>query len=793
MTFDDHADAPFTDPRVPVAERVADLLARMTVEEKVAQLGSAWVFQIADAEGLDQGRADDHMAHGIGHITRISGASSLTAQASAELANNVQRWLRERTRLGIPAIVHEEICSGFMAREATVFPQAIGVAATFRPKHNHAVADAIRRQMRGVGAHQGLSPVLDVCRDARWGRLEETYGEDPLLVSAMGLAFIRGLQGDDLGEGVVATAKHLVGYGASEGGMNWAPPHIGRRELCDVHLRPFEHAVRDGGLASVMNAYSELDGVPCGANRWLLDDVLRGEWGFDGTVVADYFAIDQLRGYHKVAADRTGAAALALDAGIDVELPNTDCYGTPLREAVERGDVDSAQLDRAVERVLRTKIELGLVDAPYVDPGTVEERTRTSADLSLARTIARDSLVLLRNDGILPLSSPRRVAVVGPNADDARNLFGDYSYVAHVESLLDLLDSGDNVMALPIDGGVAIGDTVDLTHVTTVLAGLRQHLNGAEIVHERGCDVNSADRSQIPAAVEAAAAADVAVLVMGERSGLTDDCTTGESRDVSSLSLAGVQEELVLAVAATGTPIVLVIVGGRPVGSPAVHEPAAAVLHAWLPGEQGGLAISEALAGLVSPGGKLPISYPRSAGQLPLYYGHKVSGGRSHWKGTYVDCSNEPLYAFGHGLSFGRFEVEPDCSDLARVAAVETGDVVDVATTVTNVGDRRADEVVQLYSRDPVATITRPVLELQAFKRVTLDPGERCRITFHLPVDALGFCGPDLSYVLEPGEVELLVGTSSADAEVLRRVTIAGSSMIPATRPSMGGITVCPT
>lgn len=794
MSFADHAGSPFTDPELGVTERVADLLARMTVDEKVAQLGSAWVFQVSDADGLDTDRAHDHLSQGIGHITRISGASSLTAVGSAQLANDLQRHLRDHTRLGIPAIVHEEICSGFMARDAVTFPQAIGVASTFRPEHNRAIADAIRRQMRAVGAHHGLSPVLDIARDARWGRMEETYGEDAYLVARMGVAFIEGLQGERLTEGVVATAKHFVGYGAPEGGMNWAPAHLGDRELRDTYLRPFEHAVRDARLASVMNAYHELDGVPCGADRWLLTELLREEWGFDGTVVSDYFAIDQLHAYHRVVADRAGAAVLALNAGIDVELPNTDCYGKPLREAAERGEVDVADVDRAVARVLTAKFELGLFDEPLIDLDGIAAHTRTRTQLDLATRVARDSLVLVRNTGVLPLAAPTSMAVIGPNADTARNMLGDYSYVAHVESLVDLMTSGENVMALPIEDGAELDATTDLGYVTTVLSGLRERFEDTDITHVRGCDVHSEDRSQFEAAVAAATAAEVAVMVMGEKSGLTEECTTGESRDVTSLSLAGVQEDLVLAIAATGTPVVLVIVSGRPVGSPAVHDAAAAVLMAWLPGERGGAAIADALAGVCSPGGKLAVSHPRSAGQVPIYYGHKVSGGRSHWKGTYVDCSNEPLYPFGHGLTYSSFDVVADATGhaVAPSLPVEPGDVVDVGVTVTNTGDVDADEVVQLYSRDPVATIARPVLELQSFVRVSLASGASARLTFHVPVDALGFSGPDLGYVLEPGEVQLLVGTSSVELDVAVRVVIGGDDLVRTRRPLTRDVTVEP-
>ena len=778
----------YRDSSASLDARVEDLLARMTVDEKLAQLGSAWIFQLAGPDGFDVERATPLLADGLGHITRLSGASSLRAVPSAELANEVQRHLVEHTRLGIPAIVHEEICSGFMARDATAYAQAIGVASTFRPELNEAMADQIRRQMRAVGAHHGLSPVLDVCRDPRWGRLEETYGEDPYLVSAMGTAFVRGLQGTDLSEGVVATAKHFVGYGASEGGMNWAPAHIPERELRDVYLRPFELAVRDAGLESVMNGYHELDGVPCGANRRLLETVLRDEWGFTGTVVADYFAVKQLFEYHHVAQDEVAAAVLALESGIDVELPGTDCYGGPLRTALERGDIDIAVVDRSVRRVLDSKFRLGLFDRPYVDTGLVAAQVTTSEQTDLADRIAADSLVLVKNDGVLPLDTPSKIALIGPHAADARLQFGDYSYIAHVESLIEVLRSGRNVFAMPLHHGVEIESDETFAHVTTVHDALVRRLPDSDVAWVAGCDVIGDDRSGIAAAVDAAAAADVAVVVLGDRSGLTDDCTSGESRDVSSLDLPGVQEELVLAVAATGTPVVLVLVSGRPIGSPTVHDAASAVLLAWMPGEKGGPAIGDALVGAVSPGGKLPITYPRSSGQIPIFHGHKVSGGRSHWKGEYVDLSNEPLHPFGHGLSYSTFDLEVDPVTVTS----RPGDVVEVSAVVTNTGDRRADEVVQLYVTDPVASVTRPVRELQGFGRVTLDAGERARVVFELHVDALGFAGRDLLHVVEPGRIDLAVGTSSADLVPAGSVTISGTEPIPVRRVGHNPVRVEP-
>lgn len=778
----------YRDPAAAVDARVEDLLARMTMTEKLAQLGSAWIFQLAGPDGLDPDRAGPLLEHGIGHVTRLSGASSLRATESAELANELQRHLRDHTRLGIPAIMHEEICSGLMAREATVFAQAIGVASTFRPDHNRALGDAIRGQMRAMGAHHGLSPVLDVCRDPRWGRLEETYGEDPHLVSRMGAEFVRGLQGDDLSRGVVATAKHFVGYGASEGGMNWAPAHLPPRELADVYLRPFEHAIRDAGLASVMNGYHELDGVPCGADRALLTALLRDEWGFDGTVVSDYFAVRQLRDYHHVVSDEPAAAAAALHAGIDVELPSTDCFGAPLAAAIDQSTITVADVDTAVRRVLTAKVRLGLFEDPFVEVGSVREHTRTAAHGDLAASIARDSMVLLRNDGTLPLAGSATVALIGPNAASVRNLLGDYSYPAHIESLLEVLKSGDNVFSMPLDEGLEVDQDADLAGVPTVLDALVERVGSAAVVHAPGCDVTGDDRSGFDDAVAAATAADVAVIVMGEKSGLTEDCTTGESRDVASFDLPGVQEELVAAVAATGTPIVLVLVAGRPIGSPAIHEAAAAVLMAWLPGEAGAMAIVDVLTGATSPGGKLPVSYPRSSGQVPIFYAHKVSGGRSHWKGPYVDESNEPLHPFGHGLGYADLSLSVAPVDDEVPVGVDA--VVDIAVTLANRSQRAGDEVVQLYSRDPVASITRPVRELQAFQRVSLEAGEQVVVTFHLPIAALGFTGRDLAHVVEPGVIELFVGRSSADLVPAGGVVIRGDDPIATRRIVAGPATV---
>jgi beta-glucosidase len=767
----------YRDPEADVPTRVTDLLARMTREEKLAQLGSAWVFQLAPTGELDADQAEALLAHGIGQITRISGASSHPAPVAAELANRLQRHLAERTRLGIPAVVHEEVCSGLMAHQTTIFPQAIGVASTWRPEHNERLAAIVREQMRAVGAHQGLSPVLDICRDPRWGRTEETYGEDPHLVARFGIAFVRGLQGEDLTDGVVATAKHLVGYGASEGGLNWAPAHLPARELRDVYLHPFEAVVKEAGLRSVMNGYHELDGVPCGADRDLLTGILREEWGFAGCVVSDYFAVEQLASYHGLVPTKEDAAALALEAGIDVELPGTDCYGEPLAHLLDRGDLDPGAVDRAVRRVLTTKFELGLFEVAEVDVADVAARIDTEAHRAAALATARDSLVLLRNEGdLLPLTTDGgTIAVIGPSADDARNLLGDYTHPAHMETLLESRDQDD----APMGGAATVPDALVIdtgtTGIPTVLDELRARF-GDRVEHARGCSVTGDDRSGLAEAAVLAARAEVVVLVVGDRSGLTDTCTSGEARDRSSLDLPGVQEELAAAVLATGTPVVTVLISGRPCGSVALHEGSGAALAAWLPGAHGARAIAEALDGTISPGGKLPISFPRSAGHLPTYYGHKRSGGRSHWKGDYVDAPVGPLYPFGHGRSYTRFTLHDHALTDTEVGI---GDAVQVETTLTNTGRVTGDEVVQLYIRDPEASVTRPVLELKAFHRATLPPGGAVRLRFRVPTAMLGFHARDLTYVVEPGRVELFLGTSAADVVHLGEVRLVSADGAP--------------
>ncbi|MBC7810772.1 MAG: glycoside hydrolase family 3 C-terminal domain-containing protein [Burkholderiales bacterium] len=757
-----------------IDDRVAHLLEQMTLDEKIAQLGSYWVYELLDKMMFSPAKAQKLLVNGVGHITRIGGASNVRPAESAALANAIQKHLIENTRLGIPAVIHEECCSGYMARGATVFPQAIGVASTWQPELVEAMADVIRQQMRSVGGHHALAPVLDVTRDARWGRVEETFGEDAYLVARMGAAYINGIQGDDLTSGVIATGKHFVGYGMSEGGLNWAPPHIGWRELHEVYLFPFEAAVREAKLASIMNAYHEIDGVPCGSSKWLLTDLLRGEWGFEGTVVSDYFAVNMLTEYHHTARDKAEAAFMALDAGIDVELPNTDCYGQRLREAVERGDIPVDLIDLSVRRLLAQKFALGVFEQPYVDASAVAFDTPDQRQL--AREIAQQSLVLLKNDGdTLPLSKDlQSIAVIGPNADSTRNLFGDYAYPAHIETLLEF--KRKNVFNTPVPEGIEAAD--DFIRADSILTAIKNKVGaGVEVYYAQGCEVMDESTQGFAEAVAAARKAQIAVVVVGDKAGLTDDCTSGEARDRAELGLPGVQAQLVKAVYETGMPIVLVLVNGRPVTLDWMADSApngvAAVLEAWFPSEEGANAVVDALFGDINPGGKLPITFPRSVGQVPIYYGHKPSGGRSHWKVDYVETSVEPLYPFGHGLSYTRFQF-----DNLRIASAEAqaGESVSIRVDVSNIGQRAGDEVVQLYTHQNVPMIARPVQELKGFQRVSLDAGQTKTIRFDVAVNQLGYYDMDNRFVVSPGKVDVMLGSSAHDIHCNGSFTIVGAT-----------------
>ncbi|MEV6512331.1 glycoside hydrolase family 3 N-terminal domain-containing protein [Streptomyces sp. NPDC051642] len=750
---------PWADPRSPIGDRVTSLLAAMTLEEKLAQLGSVWpgvdsvIGDVAPMQRVLAPNVDFEAAtaEGIGHVTRPFGTKPVDPGKGAEQLTARQRDLMRRTRLGIPALAHEECLTGFTTYRASVFPASIAWAATFDPQLVERMAHAIGSGMRRLGVHQGLSPVLDVVRDYRWGRVEETLGEDPYLVGQVGAAYVRGLES----AGIIATLKHFAGYSASRAARNHAPVSMGRREFADVILPPFETAIREGGARSVMNSYSDVDGIPAAADHGLLTGILRDEWGFTGTVVSDYWSLAFLRTMHRVVGSFSEAGAAALRAGIDVELPNTMCYGQPLADLVREGAVPVELVDRSVERVLRQKAELGLLDADWSPDPEVATDNSDDADLDppgnreIARLLAERSIILLDNPhNTLPLALGQSVALVGPCANDAHAFFGCYSFPNHV---------------LPHHPDLPTG-----IEAPSLLEALLAELPDVDLVHAIGCPVKTHDRSGIPAAAEAARAADVCIAVVGDRAALFGLGTSGEGCDAEDLSLPGVQDELVEALLETGTPVVLVVVSGRPYALGAYEGRVAAAVQAFFPGEEGGPALAGVLSGRVIPTGKLPVQIPRTRGGQPGTYLAPPLGGNSE---GISNLDPTPAFPFGHGLSYTTFAY----SDLQVSAeSVPTDGEIEISFTVTNTGSRAGDEIAQLYFGDPVAQVTRPVSQLAGFVRVPLEAGAQARVVFQLHADRTAFTGIDHRRIVEPGEITLSVGSSSTDLPLVRSVELTG-------------------
>jgi beta-glucosidase len=743
----------------------------MTLDEKLAQLTSFWFSDLQDGQGkLSDQKIQNLLEHSIGQISRVGGSSTLKPVDAARAGNVIQRFLINRTRLGIPAILHEECCSGYLGLGGTAFPQIIGLASTWNPALAEQMTKEVRKQMLAIGARQGLGPVLDIASDPRWGRIEETFGEDPLLVSQFGIAYIRGLQGKNASEGVIATGKHFVGHSLSSGGLNCAPIQLGPRALWDMYLMPFQAAIKEAGLRSVMNAYPDLDGEVVAASRAMLTDLLRGKLGFDGLVVSDYQAIPMINSYYHVAPDERTAAVKAFMAGIDIELPTRVCYGEPLRAAIEAGEISVGEVNTVVARILKTKFELGLFENPYVNEEAVQGTFETKAQRALAKEVARQSIVLLKNDGLLPLAKPRTVAVIGPNANSSRNMLGDYSYA----SMFELMTYKPRPASVFIDGVDEEYLRANSVQIPSVLDGIRAYLGqGVKVLYAQGCGVMTSVRSGFDEAVKMASQADVTILVLGDKSGLTPDCTTGETRDRADLGLPGVQEDLAKAIVAVGKPVVAVLINGRPISSPWLQENVPAILEAWLPGEEGAPVIAEVVFGGANPGGKLPVTIARSVGQVPIHYNNRPSGGRSNWYVDYVEMPVTPLYPFGHGLSYTTFSY----SDLHLSAKkVGPGEQIDITLTVTNTGKTAGDEVVQLYVCDEYASIPRPVKELKGFCRIALEPGQSRKLTFHLPVDMLAFYDEELNLVVEAGKIKFSLGSSSADIRLEDEFEISGAA-----------------
>jgi len=763
---------PYRDPSLPIERRVEDLLGRMTLEEKVGQMLCLWQGKraITDRDGrFDPARAPKWFRIGVGRIERPGEGHG--ARAEAEFTNAIQRWVKDSTRLGIPVLFHEEALHGLEAEQATSFPQAIALASTWNPELVERVFAAAAAEARARGVHQVLAPVVDVARDPRWGRIEETYGEDPYLAARMGVAAVRGFQGTEARIGpshVLATLKHMTGHGQPESGTNVGPAPYGERTLRDVFLYPFEVAIREAGARSVMPSYNEVDGVPSHANRWLLRDVLRGEWRFDGVIVSDWFAISQLADLHHVAADHGEAARRALAAGVDVELPDVQAYGT-LVDQVRQGRVAEATIDTIVRRLLRAKFELGLFENPVVDPDAADRISGADASRSLALDAARQAITLLKNDGgILPLSAERlsRVAVIGPHA--AEVLLGGYSGgPRHLVSILEGIRT-----RLGPQATVEYAEGIRITEDSTFTREPQPHVGGARSHARWGADrvvlADSASNARRrAAAVTLARRSQVAIVVVGDNEMTSREAyAPNHLGDRADLGLPGQQEELVRAVLATGTRTVLVLIHGRPLSIPALGSLVPAILDGWYLGQETGTAVAEALFGDINPGGKLPVTVARHVGQLPVFYNHKPSARRG-----YLFDTAQPLFPFGYGLSYTTFAYANLRVEPARIAP---GARATVSVDLTNTGPRSGDEVVQLYVRDEVSWGTRPVAELRGFRRVTLRPGETRTVTFEIGPEELAYHGPDMKRVVEPGRFDIMVGGNSVDVSSVALDVVEG-------------------
>jgi beta-glucosidase len=768
-------------------ERAVDLVASMSLEEKVAQLCSVWGWQISDNTDAIKEQLDLRLSQGIGHVSALATFGAKTPIALARVTNQVQKYLAESTRLGIPAIFHNETLTGVVGRDFSVFPTAIGLAATWSPADVTKMADLIRQQMRAVGLHQALAPVMDVARDARWGRVHETYGEEPYLAAAMSVAYTRGMQGDNLANGVIATGKHFLGFASAEGGQHFATTHLSNRDVRDVYARPFEAAIQLGGLESIMNSYSAINGEPPVASVAILRDLLRRDLGFTGTTVADYTSVRMLLKTYLVAETPEEAAALALNAGMDLDLPDGLSYRDHLASACRKGLVDESTIDEAVLRVLLQKERLGLFDNPYVAEEPIRVREIASAGADLALDLARRSMTLLKNEGgLLPLSrSVSTIAVVGPHATNRVVPFPAFTYPAAI-TLMGEDQRGFMAGAETFTGfdqsaksdlsTADVPDYVYQAHGAVSLAeALRDQAPQLTVLSSAVKALRELAPDELQAAIDVASQADVVVLALGGQSGWFGDFTEGENGDSTDIALPAAQLELVNAISALGKPMIAVLFMGRPYAIHAVVESVPAILHAYFPGMRGTVAVAETILGKVNPGGKLPYSIPRSTGQVPIYSGAPNGSGYRRtaddlWPG-YLDSDTTPEFPFGHGISYSTFAY----SDLVLPEqGVTTDGQFTVAVTVHNTSDTDGDEVAQMYVATKVSGLLRPARELVGFTRFRLRARQAKRVTFTVDLSQLSSTGPTGELVFEPGRLKIWIGGSSDDESTSGSVEVVG-------------------
>ncbi|MCF0167028.1 MAG: glycoside hydrolase family 3 C-terminal domain-containing protein [Bacteroidales bacterium] len=750
---------PYQNPNLPVEQRVADLLSRMTLEEKVAQMNmkSLNELKLDDKGKVSEADLKEFFGeYGIGFVE----SPFIEHGKIAQISQAADKYIREHTRLGIPAVQIAECLHGHLSLGTTIFPQSIGLGSTWNPSLIYKMAEVIATEASLAGVDQALSPLFDLARDPRYGRVEECYGEDPFLVKEMGVAFVKGLQGEPeatrkgLAPGkIAAMGKHFVAYSVPESGINIAPALVGERNLRELHLYPFEGAVKEANIYAIMPGYHEVDGVPMHSNRWLLDDILRKEWNFEGYLFSDYGSVSMLTGFHKVAEDLDDACVQAVNAGVDVEAPHCDAYKN-LATLVREGRVPESEVDAAVTRILTAKFRMGLFDRPFFVNKKDASRVHTSESIALSQQIAEESIVLLKNENaLLPLDKNgiSSIAVIGPNADKVQ--FGDYSITKNNE------------------------------YGVTVLEGIRNNAGkNVKVNYALGCGITSLSTDGIAEAVEVARNSDVVVLVLGGTSmplsgigwgdqNSKEPNTCGEGFDRNELDFPGIQPLLFDKIVETGKPVVLIMINGRPLTIGAEAAKVGALLEAWYPGEKGGEAVARILFGDVNPSGRLSVTFPPTTGHIPMYANYKPSGrGFYHQPGTpgksgrdYVFAAPKPLFCFGYGLSYTTFEY----SDLKIENNLgQEGKGIDVYCAVTNTGSRDGAEVVQLYVRDVCSSVTTPIRALKAFEKVYLKKGETKVVHLCIAEDDLKLWDRDMQFVLEPGEFEVYVGSSAEDTRL---------------------------
>jgi beta-glucosidase len=782
---------PYQDVNLSIGERVNDLMSRMTLEQKVAQL-QCLMFMGGNVEDSLK-----EFPNGLGTMTGFGGTPSI--EGNIDFSNKAQKAVIEKNDLGVPVLQHCEALTGMNAGGGTIFPSAIGLGATWNPDTIEKMTEIIRKQMVAVGIRHALSPVMDIARDPRWGRVGETYGEDPTLCAAMSVAFTRGLQGDNLKDGVAATSKHFLGYGFSDGGLNMASNPIPPRELREAFGKPFQAAITEANLECVMNSYGTIDGEMIIKSEHILTDLLRDEMGFKGTVVSDYMSINRAVGL-KVSEDAAAAGVEALEAGLDVELPMPYGYTQTLVDAVREGKLEESYVDRALRRILTTKFKLGLFENPYAREELIPEAYDPQRTKTHSLKAAREAIVLLKNEGILPLRKDiKKIAVIGPHGDSLRLLFGCYTYPASIEmamggSMTEMAGTMEGFAAAdatpksPLFEGSRVRSEAPVVTETikamfsqktpTILASIKAKCPDAEVVYEKGCDIAGTNREGFDSAITAAKSADVVILTLGGKYGWGSNCTTGEGIDTDDIGLTGVQEELAKLIFETGTPCVMVHMDAKPLSSEFIAENFSAILENWFPGDTGGEALADVLFGDYNPAGRLPVTAARNAGQIPIYAMHRH--GNSYRKiktmilNDYVDGSKLPLFYFGEGKSFTTFVY----SNLQLDKKVKADGTVHLSCDVMNAGDKDGEEVVQIYVRDELASMLRPNKELAGFARVVLKAGQTRKIHFYIRADQFAFLDVDMKWIVEAGEMSIQVGASSEDIRLEDKFEIENTAYI---------------